>query len=168
VHVLLLQWEHSDLVDLPKQVQRLGEVFEVDYGFQVEHFTIPVKESDIQLGQRLQKWVGAYDHDEALLILYYGGHGGRKGYNRNTVCSVLWNPFHDFVQRASADKLFILDCCYASTGIVPTSPRGASEMLCATGLDTVAYAGPSSFTGALAACLEDLAKLGPFSVSTLH
>ncbi|KAM7215321.1 hypothetical protein V8F06_009278 [Rhypophila decipiens] len=194
VHVLLLQWEHSDLVYLPKQVQSLGEVFAAHYGFQVEHFTIPVKESDMQLGQRLQKWVRAYDHDEALLILYYGGHGGRysistdphfvrglslwnqgKGCNKNTVSSVLWNPFHDFVQKASADKFFILDCCYASTGIVQVDerfqirPRGASETLCATGLDTIAYAGPYSFTGALANCLKDLANLRePFSVSTLH
>ncbi|KAM7191843.1 hypothetical protein V8F33_008690 [Rhypophila sp. PSN 637] len=190
-HVLLLQWEHSDLVALPGQVKHLGEVFEVDYGFQVEHFTIPVKGSDIQLWQKLQKWVGAYDHDEALLIVYYGGHGTRysiyrhqhlgrglrlcnqvRSYNEKTASSVLWNPCHDFVQKASADKLFILDCCYASTGIIdeqfPISPRGASETLCATGLDTFAYAGASSFTVALAARLKNMEKHGPFSVSTLH
>lgn len=74
VHVLLLQWEYDDLGVAP-EVQALATVFEQDFGFHVENYVIPINKSFQHLNRTLLDWTDWHDHDDALLIVYYAGHG---------------------------------------------------------------------------------------------
>lgn len=78
VHVLLLSWIEDDL-DPPctEEIQRLREVFEQRYQFNVDEWRIPSDATSHTLcGDRLREFVRDYDHRDGLLIIYYAGHGG--------------------------------------------------------------------------------------------
>lgn len=72
--MLQVRWEDDDL-GVGTEVDCLADVFEKDYNFQVEQFTIPVERSLRLLSRTVSDWADSYDHDDVLLILYYAGHG---------------------------------------------------------------------------------------------
>ncbi|KAK0742701.1 hypothetical protein B0T18DRAFT_391621 [Schizothecium vesticola] len=118
VQVLLIRWDHDDLGVSP-EVDALATVFDRDFGFGVSQLTIPVENSIHQLNRAILDWVEAYDHDGALLIIYYAGHGQISDFGRTLVwsnrrdeedeyyCELRWNGCEDILLQAAADKLFI-------------------------------------------------------------
>lgn len=77
VHVLLLSWEEDDLEPpCADEIEKLREVFEQRYRFNVDEWRIPSDPSSHTLcGDRLREFVRDYDHNDRLLIIYYAGHG---------------------------------------------------------------------------------------------
>jgi hypothetical protein len=74
VHVLLLSWEDDDL-GVVKEIDELYDIFRALYGFQVEEFKIPPRESDDAVHQVLNTFVKGHQSSRTLLLVYYGGHG---------------------------------------------------------------------------------------------
>ncbi len=82
--MLLVRWEDDDL-GVGTEVDCIAAVFKRDYNFQVEQFTIPVERSLWFLSRTISDWVDLYDHDDALLILYYAGHGRISNSGRTAI-----------------------------------------------------------------------------------
>ena len=74
VNVLLLSWKDDDL-GVDAEIDRLQHVLENHYSYPVETWTIPSKDSHNELGDRLRQFTKSYAKENALLIVYYGGHG---------------------------------------------------------------------------------------------
>lgn len=74
VNVLLLSWAEDDLKVIV-EVERLRQVFEERYGFSADQWSIPSSDSHGELQDRLRKFTKTYGKEDALLIVYYGGHG---------------------------------------------------------------------------------------------
>ncbi|KAM7214728.1 hypothetical protein V8F06_009893, partial [Rhypophila decipiens] len=157
VHVLMMKWEHDDLGVGP-EVDALATVFDRDFAFDVSQLSIPVDNSLCQLNRAILDWTEAYDDEGVLLILYYAGHGQISDSGRTLVWSnrryaddelyreLRWNGCEDILLQAVADKLFIFDCCYAANAVA-TGGRGVSEVICASGFESIApLPGPHSFT----------------------
>ncbi|KAK5662250.1 hypothetical protein OQA88_8155 [Cercophora sp. LCS_1] len=175
-----MSWEHDDLGVAP-EVDALATVFDRDFGFGVSQIVIPVTNPLFQLTHALLDWVESHGGDGSLLILYYAGHGlisdsGRTLIWTNRRCQddpsyreLKWNGCEDILLQAAADKLFIFDCCYAANA-VSTGGRGISEVICASGFESIApLPGPHSFTTALISVLRRKAEQAhPFSVSTVY
>lgn len=74
VNVLLLSWEEDDL-EVITEVDRLHRVFEKLYGFSADQWSIPSSDAHGELQDRLRAFTKTYGKEDALLIVYYGGHG---------------------------------------------------------------------------------------------
>jgi hypothetical protein len=74
VHVLLVYWKDGTK-DFYDQLRELGKEFKGSYKYQVEEWAIESEGPYKKLNERLLKFL-EYDQDGALLIVYYGGHGG--------------------------------------------------------------------------------------------
>ena len=74
VNVLLLSWEDDDL-QVIAELERLRQVFELRYQFSAEQWSIPSSDSHGELQDRLRAFTKTYGKEDALLIVYYGGHG---------------------------------------------------------------------------------------------
>lgn len=81
-----MKWEHDD-IGVASEVEALATVFESDFGFQVNQFTIPAENSLRVLTITVLEWAESYDRDDCLLILYYAGHGRISDSGRTLV----WN-----------------------------------------------------------------------------
>jgi hypothetical protein len=73
VHVLLLYWKDADDA-FYKQLHNLGLRFQSLYGYDVEEWPIDSDEPYRKLNRKLFQFL-EHDEENALLILYYGGHG---------------------------------------------------------------------------------------------
>jgi hypothetical protein len=73
VHVLLLSWQLADS-GFHEQLEELKKVFEDYYHYTTYDKLIPKNDAQRSLDNILSEFL-AYDDDENLLILYYGGHG---------------------------------------------------------------------------------------------
>ena len=74
VSVLLLSWEDDDL-QVIIEVKRLRRVFEELYGFSTDQWSIPSSDSHGEMQDRLRAFITTHGKEDALLIVYYGGHG---------------------------------------------------------------------------------------------
>ena len=81
VHVLLLSWAEDDL-GVMVELNRLFKVFKDLYGFNVEKWLIPSEDSHGELGDRLRAFTKNHAGENALLIVYYGGHGFLNDYRQ--------------------------------------------------------------------------------------
>lgn len=76
MRVLLLSWVDDDL-GVSAELLNLKNVFEDLYHFEVEDYRIPDKKPDKALKRRMLEFLDE-DGEEALLILYYGGHAKKS------------------------------------------------------------------------------------------
>ena len=73
-YVLLLSWEEDDL-GVFTEIKRLRHVFEDRYHYFVDCYSIPSAKPDTALKGRVFEFLKHYDSKNALLIVYYAGHG---------------------------------------------------------------------------------------------
>jgi hypothetical protein len=86
VHVLLLSWVEDDLGIL-FEIKRLKHVFREWFNYQVETYQIPSIKPDTALKRCILEFLGIFDAKDALLIVYYAGHGSPS---QNPGASALW------------------------------------------------------------------------------
>ena len=175
VHVLLLRWEEDDL-GTEKEIDDLEEVFRDLYHYETERYVIPSDDSTLQLEDRLNDFRRAHDSEANLLILYYGGHGALEKHSDRPSRSIwkakqkegphlVWSDLQGGLERAKADVVFILDCCFAATA---SRGGGAKEGLwaCNSEVNTTGV-NDNSFTRNL---IEELrtGHTARFNVAILH
>jgi hypothetical protein len=74
VHVLLIYWEDGNN-DFYEQLQKLGKKLKSSYSYSVEEYALQSEEPYRTLNKKLTDFLDN-GHENALLIIYYGGHGG--------------------------------------------------------------------------------------------
>ncbi|KAL8772817.1 MAG: hypothetical protein Q9209_002162 [Squamulea sp. 1 TL-2023] len=169
VKVLLLYWTEDDL-KVANETECLRDAFEKGYGYSCEIAQIPARgphDPQLWLNQKLMNFMNNADHND-LLIFYYAGHARAGVYGTEGPCllrSGKWpiglpdgNTYMmsvelDFsiakkatLDASSADVLYLLDCCYATTaGIAP-----GKELIAACSIDRTTLApGYRSFTASI-------------------
>ena len=84
VNVLLLRWaEGCDDLEVEGEVSKLKSTFEnfFNYHAEIKHLDAKSGRSyQVQVNTIVQAFIGAYDHPDALLIVYYAGHGKPGNY----------------------------------------------------------------------------------------
>ncbi|KAL2015310.1 hypothetical protein VTK56DRAFT_5888 [Thermocarpiscus australiensis] len=116
VHALILTWSFHDLrtedytapptddyVSLEEETARLRETLE-SYGYRVHEFLIPMHRSVENLKTRLKQFC-RYAADDALLIIYYHGHGALDDDNE-LVFSSHDHPKNPEWSQAAAAELY--------------------------------------------------------------
>lgn len=102
VHVILLLWEDEDPdMQVYSEISDLREVLLKDYNFSVDVYSIPSTRSHPLLQNRISKFLefnrcigtGANQKQNALKIVYYGGHGSLT-LNRELICSKYVSVIH--------------------------------------------------------------------------
>ena len=175
VAVLLLQWQDDDL-GTETEVNDLECLFQDMYHYRTERFLIPSSDSATQLEYKLNDFRKAYNHENDLLILYYGGHGSLDfskqrpsrsiwQANRNGGASLVWSDLQGILERAKSDVVFILDCCFAASA---ARCAGSKEGLWACNSEvTTTGVNDNSFTRNL---IEELKSLSTsrFNIAMLH
>jgi hypothetical protein len=74
VTVLLIAWADDDL-GVASEIDRLQLLFQKDFNFEIERFSIPSENPAAELSDRLSSFVKNHSLDHnGLTILYYGGH----------------------------------------------------------------------------------------------
>ena len=76
VQVLLISWKDDDL-GVAKEVEKLQNVFNDLYHYDVEVYQIPSVKPDKALKRRILEFLDG-DGEETLLILYYAGHAKKS------------------------------------------------------------------------------------------
>ena len=175
VHVLLLRWQEDDL-GTEKEINDLEEILKGLYNYETERFVIPSDDSTIQLEDALNDFRRARDGEANLLILYYGGHGALEHRSDHAGRSIwkakkkggphlIWSELQGVLERAKADVVFILDCCFAATA---SRGPGSKEGLWACNSEvTTTGVNDNSFTRNL---IEELKALHAtrFNIAILH
>lgn len=82
VHALLINWEADDL-DTYKEINDLQQLFEQNYFFNVERWSIPSCGSSNELEIKIFQFRLSHADPSDLLIVYYGGHGHKNDANRS-------------------------------------------------------------------------------------
>ena len=75
VEVLALYWEDGDDPGFKEEAHTLGDVFSVDFRYNVRYYAIPTEQSHVELDTRINLMLKYQGHPDHLLILYYAGHG---------------------------------------------------------------------------------------------
>jgi hypothetical protein len=71
----MMRWAQDEL-GVAQELNTLANVFEDQYGFNVETWQIPTnKTSHTNLMQKALDFLSDYDSEDNLFILYYAGHG---------------------------------------------------------------------------------------------
>ncbi|KAL8790508.1 MAG: hypothetical protein Q9195_006339 [Heterodermia aff. obscurata] len=175
VHVLLLSWAEDDL-GVVVELDRLTKVFKDLYGFNTEKWLIPSEDSHGELGDTLRAFTKTHARDDALLIVYYGGHGFLNDHRQPIwLCSqkvgapsVKWYAHQVTLEEVKSDVLILLDCCSAG-GTGGDATKGTKEVIAACGFETWAPGvGDHSFTKSIIDELKYLSTGPSFSVSSLH
>ncbi|XMA08692.1 hypothetical protein WAI453_001483 [Rhynchosporium graminicola] len=175
INAIIISWFEDDL-EIDSELDELQTTFQSLNFSSVGKFYIPSIRSFNALSEvlRIQKQKAAAE--DALLVVYYGGHG-RLGSN-SISASLDWNSMQASLEYADIDVFLILDCCNASAAaasfeIDPEDyPDTTSrfEILAGCGYDAVTRgAGRYSFTAALTAELKKQCKREKvFSVAQLY
>jgi len=80
----MMRWEH-DTLGVVSEFNKLGDVFEQQYGFHVENLIIRANErSHNLLMKQALGFIEDFDGKENLFILYYAGHGYINAHRRST------------------------------------------------------------------------------------
>ncbi|KAG4439647.1 hypothetical protein IFR05_004844 [Cadophora sp. M221] len=179
VHVLLLKWVDDDL-GVDSELKDLGQVFSGLFRYDVDVFEIPNEKPDKALSRRVIDFL-ENDSDQALFIVYYGGHakpsqtnGAPIWYaNRKAITPSLPSAgIQSKFEEADADVLLLYDCCNSAVTAASSSAqlhRGSTEAIAACGYEAIApEVGPHSFSNALSEVLALASKGQPFSIAELH
>jgi len=167
VHVLLVRWEHHDIVGLNEQIDQLRCVFTEKFRFQVETWCIPSHRHAMALLSEKLHSVAHNAGPRDLVILYYGGHAT----NADTCVwaerasggyTLSWSGLTGLLSCHPFDVLYILDCCFASraaSAFHGLATGGSNWLLAASGTNVTASSSPRfNFTQRLTAVLADLAE----------
>jgi hypothetical protein len=147
-----------------------------DYGFHTEEWLIPSTDSQWELMGKTLNFIRAFDGDQNLFILYYGGHGRiNKSRQAEWLCgqdansaSVDWSAIQSMFSKAKSDVLILLDTCAAASSAAG-SGAGVMETIVACGFEARAPPpGEHSFTNMLIDVLDDWINKPSFSASSLH
>ena len=174
VHALLLWWV-ADRLGVQSEIQELQDVFSRLYRFNTEEWQIPSDRAHNALALRLMQFL-EHEHEDHLLIVYYGGHGGMND-DRQCMWSchgtpdsptVQWYALQTILEQAKSDVLILLDCCAAASAAA-ASGNSITEVIAACGFETWAPGvNQHSFSRSLIEELKHLATKGPFSTAMLH
>ncbi|KAL8728497.1 MAG: hypothetical protein Q9181_005322 [Wetmoreana brouardii] len=161
VEVLLLYWSSSDL-NVENELYRLRDCFLQGYAYRCTVDQIPVSEAHLKrwLQRRLEQFCTNSGHED-LLIFYYAGHGRRGIHGSEMPCVFASNDGSDpknyaevnfsvakegTLDDTSADVLYLLDCCYATTAGI----RAGKELIAACSIEAgTPIPGPHSFTAGI-------------------
>ncbi|KAM5343688.1 hypothetical protein ACJ41O_012225 [Fusarium nematophilum] len=169
VYVLLLRWQESDLPRLSEEEDLLAKLFQDKFSFQVDRFSIPMKDGDLALEKRLLDLMALLRAKKPSLgIIHYGGHGDddisvdarRKdamsvwASHYKDGSSLCWSDIQPRLGRADADILLLLDCCFAAQaargdGTLVIPPNVELLAACPKGCKTPSPMTEQSFTLAL-------------------
>ncbi|MCJ1400572.1 hypothetical protein MMC11_003778 [Xylographa trunciseda] len=175
VNVLLLFWEDDDL-GVIDEVKVLETVFRKIYKYATERWSIPSRDADDALLEKLLAFRKSKDRDDNMFIIYYGGHGYLNSSRqpiwlcrqKQPASTVKWYAHGAMLENLKSDVLILLDCCTAG-GTGGDATHGVKEIIAACGFETwTPGVGSHSFTSAL---IEELKRLstGPaFSIAALH
>jgi hypothetical protein len=80
----MMRWEH-DTLGVESEFNKLGDVFENQYGFHVENLIIRSNDRshNLLMSQALG-FIDDFDAKENLFILYYAGHGYINAHRQST------------------------------------------------------------------------------------
>ncbi|RGP80476.1 hypothetical protein FLONG3_1404 [Fusarium longipes] len=176
VQVLLIRWEEDEL-QVEDELNELKRVFDL-YGFITDRFLIPTSNSHRKLNQKVLSFVEEHEHEDTLLIIYYGGHGSINKARQSTWCcksdksyaAVEWSAIQTLFETAKCDVLLLLDCCAAASA-APLTERTTymMETIAACGFEAwTSLPGAQSFTHTLIEVLKEWASQLPFSAAMLH
>ncbi|KAF2657863.1 hypothetical protein K491DRAFT_714156 [Lophiostoma macrostomum CBS 122681] len=164
--VLLLSWtDELDDLKVKPEVDRLQDMFQSGYGFEVKQRQLEERNAQHQLSHFLAEFMWKHDELDTLLIIYYAGHGfvqkgnmqwtyatGQTNPKANELNHIAWTEAESNIKAKKADVLVMFDCCQAGGfgGLKVRSRKPNFEFIAACGSEGVA-AGPgeSSFTSAL-------------------
>ncbi|KAL8691519.1 MAG: hypothetical protein Q9224_004157 [Gallowayella concinna] len=179
IAVLMIHWDNDNLGVQPLE-HALAEVFKTTYHFNVETYVMQAyaKTSALhRMHSRLINFAAKYQGPKSLFIYVYSGHADSGPYPPGDQC--LWfgdsadpnSPRLDWLkcrhvaEGAQADKLFLFDCCYASTAALNNF---GYEYLVAASMEAQAAGNlQGSFTQRLINILQQHAR-GGIAVSQIH
>lgn len=136
----------------------------------MEYYLIPSYESELELSNKLKKFVSRSTDDNELIIAGYSGHGRPTGpvrgeslqmyaHDNAGSSSLVWNRIQNEVLRPLLqDVLIIVDSCYAGNAFRGSS-LGRKEILAASGTTSPAENGiktKTSFTATLINHLKNM------------
>jgi hypothetical protein len=83
-HDAVMHWEH-DTLGVDPEFNKLGDVFEFQYGFHKENWEIRAnaKSHNLLMSQALS-FINDFDPKDNLFILYYAGHGYINAHRQST------------------------------------------------------------------------------------
>ncbi|KAI9842302.1 MAG: hypothetical protein M1838_003185 [Thelocarpon superellum] len=174
VRCLLLSWA-DDQLGCINEVHELADVFEKNFGFEVEAWQIPSHNAFMSVQWKLMDFQRKALEKGELIILYYGGHGGqtREGQaiwqcSREAEPSLRWHILQDVLGQFPSDMLFIFDCCRAAAA-ARTTAIGRKELLAACGWENRTPIGISTRTSYTAVLIREMKKFtSPFTVAQVH
>ena len=81
IWVLVLYWEdcHAKFKD---EARAIGELFALEFNYNVEYYQIPARQSQLQLDQKIGQILLQHGDPDSLIIIHYGGHGDRDNDTR--------------------------------------------------------------------------------------
>ncbi|ATY65398.1 Peptidase S8 [Cordyceps militaris] len=182
VHGFFMSWEDQDANSpITQQLCDLKEAFEDCYGFNIQHYRIPVEKCYRAVDRRLASFVDANDGEGKLLIFYYRGHAATADHELfsfklrdGDLDEVPWDVVKNkLTVQVDADVLIILDCCYASAAATLSKAdsrrqSGGSVMLIASSAvaEESTMSGDHTFTKNL---IEELREshMAPIDISEL-
>jgi hypothetical protein len=188
----MMRWAQDNL-GVAQELNILANLFQDEYGFNVEEWKIPAdKTSHTNLMQKALDFLGDYDSEDNLFILYYAGHGFINQDRQSTWAwrVFLWIRFgvawlttiaHRIrVARQSSGHTFkvysrgpsLMSLFSWTVVLLQVLPRGRDtvmETIAACGFEGRALLpGEHSFTTSLIEVLQDWANAPSFSVTMLH
>ena len=74
ISVLILYFEDSD-TGFKDEALRIGELFAIDFHYEVEYYAIPSDHSHRRLDTKINSFLDDHGDPDHLMIIHYGGHG---------------------------------------------------------------------------------------------
>lgn len=74
ISVLVLYFEDSD-TGFKEEALRVGELFAIDFHYEVEYYAIPSDHSHRRLDTKINAFLDDHGEPDHLMIIHYGGHG---------------------------------------------------------------------------------------------
>lgn len=75
ISVLVLYWQDGDLPGFKDEARRVGELFAIDFHYEVEYYAIPSDNSHRRLDTKINAFLDDHGDPDHLMIIHYGGHG---------------------------------------------------------------------------------------------
>ncbi|EXJ71729.1 uncharacterized protein A1O5_05538 [Cladophialophora psammophila CBS 110553] len=140
VAALVLYWTEDDFQPPCKdEAREVKDLFSTGLGYDTVVFPIPSTNSRNALEKAVVDFKYAYDLGSNLMIVYYSGHGDPDDKRGKAVWAakavgeptIDWFEVQPHLENASADVLFIFDCCHASQA-AKNRRKGSLELLAAS------------------------------------
>ena len=74
ISVLVLYWQDGER-SFQDEAHRVGELFAVDFHYEVEYYEIPSDNSHRRLDTKINSFLDDHGDPDHLMIIHYGGHG---------------------------------------------------------------------------------------------